>query len=490
MILTERVKESREKKNLLYSDLQENPMNLDDIFQMMVDSLHYNYPYYEQKRKYYTPAEYKTYIFSHYRYNTLTFEMLVRSLHQLTGDMHDRNLTLHCDDWVDYRNHSMKYRVRAYGDYLYVTSAAPETRLVPGDKIVEIHRMTPERIRVYTRENCFYSREKERELWGGYLRMAEHLLVEHADGSRERMNIPLFPAEEETYPISFEQWSDGTAYLKFECMDRERISACISEHKDAIARAKTLVIDLTRNAGGEEGAGWELFPYLIDEPTMLSKLIADEGSYMYYTRRNTEIRYHQLEAMLEQLTCENADDATEPKVVDVQVAETKTAESEISNKIPAINMTEDTKIAEEIAWVKREMQLCLQFYGKGFIYRLPEQADDEMLLPADQAPEKIILLTDTFCEKEGEQLAAMIQRCGRKVTTIGRPTMGTLDTFDTITIAMNEHMSLTYPIRLTKAAYEGKGISEKGLPVDRYISWTPAEIEKPLAAMIREELKK
>ena len=90
------------------------------------------------------------------------------------------------------------------------------------------------------------------------------------------------------------------------------------------------------------------------------------------------------------------------------------------------------------------------------------------------------MLTDTFCEHEGEQFAAVCQRCGEKVFTLGRPTMGTLDYFDPITVVLNGHMRLSYPIAMTKAAFEGRGIAEKGLPVDRYLPWSPEEIEQDL----------
>ena len=58
--------------------------------------------------------------------------------------------------------------------------------------------------------------------------------------------------------------------------------------------------------------------------------------------------------------------------------------------------------------------------------------------------------------------------------------MGTLDTFDPITVALNEHMTLSYPIAMSVEAYEGRGIAETGLPVDEYIPWTPEEIGEDL----------
>ena len=65
--------------------------------------------------------------------------------------------------------------------------------------------------------------------------------------------------------------------------------------------------------------------------------------------------------------------------------------------------------------------------------------------------------------------------------------MGTLDYYDNIDLQVHKHMILSYPIRMTKAAYEGRGISEKGLPVDLYIPWTPEELERDV--LLEEALK-
>jgi hypothetical protein len=439
MELTERVIREREDEQKLYEELHENPVDLDEVFRAFVNTVHYNYVGFEQKRRYFTPAEYHTYVYSRYRFNSLTMEMLVRSLHQFIGDMHDRHLVFHCDDWVDYRNLAMKYRVRAYEDCLYVTEADPDTGLVPGDRILEVQHMSPERVRKYTRNNCFYSRDPERELWGGYLRMARSLKVQHADGSTETMKMKQYPFEEEQYEVAFSMLDAETAYLKIEQMDQEALKNIVTTHGEQIAAAKKLILDLRKCIGGEEGAGWELFPYLVDQPRLLSELIADEGSYVNYTKTNCEIRYHLLENFKETLT--------DP---------------------------------EQIRLVEEEMEQYRRNYGKGLTYQPPQPVSDEQILPAAQAPEQIILLTDTYCENEGEQFAAMCARCGSKVKTIGRPTMGTLDYYDCIHLQVNDHMTLSYPIRMTKAAHDGNGISEKGLPVDTYYPWTPEEIQKDL----------
>jgi hypothetical protein len=219
-------------------------------------------------------------------------------------------------------------------------------------------------------------------------------------------------------------------------MDYDRIEAMLQEHGEEIAASKKLILDLRKNMGGDEYAGTLLFPYLVDQTRTYQELLQDEGCYVNFTALNCERRYDTLEACKKGLTDE-----------------------------------------EEIAMLEAEQKFYQDHYGHGMEFVPAEQGEDETYEPAAPHLEKIILLTDTFCEKEGEQFVAMAQRCGKKVVTIGRPTMGTLDYFDPIHMVLNEHMTLSYPIRMTKAAYEGRGISEKGLPVDEYISWTPEEIK-------------
>ena len=439
MKLTEREEQKRQAHNLLYAPLQEEPIDLDQIFQVMVESLRYHYAGYEQKKRYFTPSEYRTYILSRHRYNTLSFRMLARSLHQFAADMHDRNLRFSCDDWIDYRNTDVRFRVRAQEDCLWVTEAAAETGLVPGDKILTVNRMTPEQIRHYLRYNGFYSRVPERELWGGYLRMADDVEVEHANGSRETRALLQFEPEEHEWPILFSAPAEGVVCLRPERMDSASMEQLLEAREAEIASCRKLILDLRRCVGGDEEACWPLLPYLVDRPRMLSELLADEGRYVNCSTVNCELRYRILS-----------------------------------------DAREGASDAEQRALLDEERRFYLENYGRGLVYREALPLDDVLIEPAAKAPEQVVLLTDAFCENEGEQFAAMCRRCGGKVFTLGRPTMGTLDFFDPIIVSLNDHMRLSYPIAMSKAAFEGRGIAEKGLPVDRYIPWSPAEIREDL----------
>ena len=438
MELLDRVERKKKEHEEVYADLIDTPLNINGIFMPIVDALRNDYVGFDAKRKkYFRPNESHTYIMSAYYKQELTVEMMVRSLHQFAAEMHDRRVRFICDDWVDYRNHALKYRVRATEDALYVTSAEPCTGLVPGDKIIDVQHSKPSKVRYIMRNIGFNSNEPERELWGGYLRMARNVLVEHADGTQERLKMELYPDEPEYFPVAFRMLDDTTAYLQMERMDDAAMTALLAKHEAEIAGSKKLIVDLRRNVGGDEGAAFELFKYMVSEPTTIEALYADEGSYVLYSKDNCERRYNSLETFKAGLT--------DPEL---------------------------------IAIVEAEMAVWRANYGKGLVFEEPAPFDYIPVEPAEQSPEQVVLLTDTFCEKEGEQFAAMAQRCGSKVTTIGRPTMGTLDYYDVINLELNEHMTFAYPIRMTKAAYEGRGIDEKGLAVDEYIAWTPEEIER------------
>ena len=92
MDLVEREEKYRREQEELYQELRENPIDLDALFQTVVKAVHYDYVGFESKRRYFMPGEYHTYVFSRYRFGSLTMETLVRSLHQFAGDMHDRRL--------------------------------------------------------------------------------------------------------------------------------------------------------------------------------------------------------------------------------------------------------------------------------------------------------------------------------------------------------------------------------------------------------------
>ena len=85
-----------------------------------------------------------------------------------------------------------------------------------------------------------------------------------------------------------------------------------------------------------------------------------------------------------------------------------------------------------------------------------------------------MILSDTWCEYAGETFIRLCKKSPR-VTVLGRPTMGNIDYCNPVSILYEGRFTFTYPMSKTKAAMEGRGLSGKGVPVDVYVPWTPAE---------------
>jgi len=116
--------------------------------------------------------------------------------------------------------------------------------------------------------------------------------------------------------------------------------------------------------------------------------------------------------------------------------------------------------------------------GQGFVWEDDvELAEDDTMVGGHCVAEKIIILSDTYCEYAGETFIQLCKKSPR-VTVIGRPTMGNVDYCNPISVLYDEKFTFTYPISKTKAATEGKGVSGKGVAVDQYIPWTPMECSR------------
>ena len=107
--------------------------------------------------------------------------------------------------------------------------------------------------------------------------------------------------------------------------------------------------------------------------------------------------------------------------------------------------------------------------GQGF---LPESDDDDTVIPG-RAPERVIVLTDTWTRDGSETLALAAKRAGALL--IGRPTLGTADFGGDVSLALDSRYVLTWPTLITKAAREGAGLTGRGVEPDIVIPWTPAE---------------
>ena len=110
---------------------------------------------------------------AHYNHK-MTSTIPLQAVSQYLSNLRDRNLKFTMDPDENYQPFSR--------GFYEVTS---ETRLQVGDKVLTINGQIPERI-VSTLPNPLLASDiPEREQWTGYLKLANHMIVEHADGTQE-----------------------------------------------------------------------------------------------------------------------------------------------------------------------------------------------------------------------------------------------------------------------------------------------------------------
>ncbi len=85
MSLTQREENKRAAHRLLYAPLQEEPIDLDEIFQVMIDSIHDNYVGVAGRERRFTPTEYRTYILSHHRPPQRAYDALLPDRYERRG---------------------------------------------------------------------------------------------------------------------------------------------------------------------------------------------------------------------------------------------------------------------------------------------------------------------------------------------------------------------------------------------------------------------
>lgn len=111
--------------------------------------------------------------------------------------------------------------------------------------------------------------------------------------------------------------------------------------------------------------------------------------------------------------------------------------------------------------------------GKGFI-----ESEDEFLdgITGRANPEKVFIITDERCASSGDAFVEVMS-FSPKVTVVGRPTMGITD-YSNCSVVRFDDFGLIYPTSRDKRIGGGKGLAHKGVPVDKYIAWSPESIYK------------
>ncbi len=364
----------------------------------------------------------------------------LRTARRYLGTLGDPGLTVRKVRPDARRDWTAGFSVRAAPDRLHVVEATRDAGVRPGECVVAVDGKEVACLReeLTRRGRLLYGSTPERELWDTVLAYAGRIEVE-GDGGRRTLRPARLGAGAAAAPGNELRPVGDGAFLMRVCdlSDPDGIERTVLAHADQIARAKTLVVDLRRCRGGGFDGIVPLVPYLVARPTSPAEFMGDLGLYVRYSHRNCV----RMAAGLEQQARE-AEQAGNP--------------------------------AEEL---RREAERVRSLDGAGFVWEdasLPEKWHE----PVEPAgPERVVVLSDIGCRREGELLLEMASAQGR-ATTMGRASLGDSDYQEPLAVSFEDDMVFSYPVGATRRAREGRGIMGKGVPVQVPVSWDPAEIER------------
>lgn len=320
---------------------------------------------------------------------------------------------------------------------MFVEEANQDTGLQVGDRILSLDGMSLEQVALQ-HPNYFISLTPERRYreWADLLLMAEQVTV--LRGGQE-MSITVRASQQaQKAQLFWKELESDILYLRLDnFMDEEAISRLYQECLQKIAETETLIIDVRYNNGGTDSLYFPLLHLGLEEGKSYDTLdLQDDGMEILYTEGNVDRRLKDFETWLQQE-----------------------------------NISPDTvKLLEDFR------NNLLQNRGKGYVRY---QDDQDELFPGVKGghyPEQIFVLSDIYCVSSGDNFVKMMKNF-KKVTVIGRPTLGILDYSNCCKVDYDDYF-LMFPTSRWLAIDKGKGMTDKGVLPDIEVPWTPAYFER------------
>lgn len=389
-----------------------------------------DYAGWDAKQARHNPSPFVTMLGQAYYDRRMSSLLVLQAVSQYCAGMRDRNLKFALNDENNVP-FSRGFMVRRCAEGMFVDAVTREKRLHKGDRVLAINRTAPERIVKNLPNPLLAADEPEREQWNGYLKLAHDITVRHADGTEETLELARYPVEGDAEP-SVRELGAGELLLDPGTLnDAAGLEAFVQAHQAQLDGCTRLVIDLRTARGSEEETLLPLLPYIAAQDTTAGELFGERRIRTNYTRMNCTRLIHMLK----------------PYLVDED--------------------PELRQMAQQLTAYYRDQS------GKGWVDEVEELPVPPETSILRRGPEKVVVLTDTWCEEEAEHFAQLAKQQGRAVL-LGRPTMGTLDYTNPVTVEYDE-FRFTYPISRTAASLEGHGVDEHGIQPDVYVPWTAQE---------------
>lgn len=351
--------------------------------------------------------------------NDMSDEAFIQLLEDYIAAFEDAQLSIQVKNDV---RPNIGFSVRRYENELYVIEASEETRLHVGDRIIAIDDVPIADI----------SHEEhipiDRQQWQRVLQRANAITVLQRTGS---VKIVLTQYRRKPYQPIYEarMMTDQCFYMKLtDFGESEPLQQLLMAHRDTLEQVAYLIVDMRQNYGGNDVYMYPLLDYVFDAPQSLKALYAEEVEYTNYTPRNCQL----LLQMYDDYLREPLDEAT-------------------------------------VRALDHEMFEIEQHRGQGFV-EVKQEAD--VLFEGAHMPKKVYVLTDMYCTGAGESFVALAKK-SPKVTVVGRPTRGTMATFNVVAANFGD-IALCYPVSIMDE--NSVFATNEGLKPDVYVPWTPAHL--------------
>lgn len=238
--------------------------------------------------------------------------------------------------------------------------------------------------------------------------------------------------------IFWKRLDDEILYLRLDnFMDEGAISRVYQECLPMMTEVKFLIIDVRQNGGGTDSLYIPLLHLALEKDQGYDSLDwDDDGMEILYTERNVDLRLKDFEDWMQQ--------------------------EEISPE--TVKLLEDMK------------ENLIHHRGKGYVTYQQESEEFFPEVRGGHYPEQIFILSDIYCRSSGDNFVHMMKQF-KKVTVVGRPTLGILDYSNCCTVDY-DNFCLMFPTSRCLSVDQGKGMTDQGVLPDIEIPWTPTHFER------------
>ena len=329
------------------------------------------------------------------------------------------------------------FLLRSTDDGLFVEGANEDTGLQVGDQILALDGSDLEQV-ASLHKDYFISKTPERHYreWADLVSQSTSVTL-----LREGIEktIKVVPSREPIQDqIFWKRLDDEILYLRLDnFMDEGAIGRVYQECLPMMTEVKFLLIDVRQNGGGTDSLYIPLLHLGLEKDQGYDSLDGDDdGMEILYTERNVDLRLKDFEDWMQQ--------------------------EEIS--------PETVKLLEDM---KKDL---LRHRGKGYVLYQQESEEFFPEVKGGHYPERIFVLSDIYCGSSGDNFVQMMKQF-KKVTVVGRPTLGILDYSNCCTVDYGDYQ-LMFPTSRCLCVDQGKGMTDQGVLPDIEIPWTPSHFER------------